>query len=195
MTTHEHTVVVERPITTVYDQWTQFESYPQFMADVDSVQQLDPAMTHWQVSVGGVTREYDARITEQIPGETIAWRSVSGPEQGGRVRFAPLDEDRTRVTLLLDFEPHGVTEKVGDAVGVVSSSVRDSLERFKDFIEARGTAEGGWHGRIEDGPSMRDVDLSDAPAGEPDVDLTDTPLTRMESEGGVPGARPGGGPV
>jgi uncharacterized membrane protein len=158
MTTHEHTVVVERPITTVYGQWTQFESYAEFMDDVESVEQLDDTLTHWKVSVAGVEREYDAQILEQRPREVIAWQSMSGPQQSGRVSFASLDPERTRVTLRLEFEPHGVTERVGDAVGVVSSSVEDSLERFKDYSEARGTSgDPGWQGTIVDGVPVRGV--------------------------------------
>lgn len=163
MTTHEHSVVVDRPITTVYDQWTQFESYPHFMDNVESVRQIDDTMTHWRVSVGGVSREYDARIIEQHPGQVIAWSSVDGPEQAGRVTFASLDPEHTRVTLRLDFEPHGVTERVGDALGVVSSSVNGSLERFKDFIEERREAEGGWRGTVEEGAGVTSVDLTDYP--------------------------------
>jgi uncharacterized membrane protein len=152
MTTHEHTVVVERPIMTVYAQWTQFESYPEFMDNVSSVEQLDDALTHWKVSMAGVEREYDAQILEQRPREVIAWESLSGPRQSGRVSFASLDPDRTRVTLRLDFEPHGVTENVGEVLGVVASSVEGSLERFKDYIEDRGTSGGpGWTGTIADG--------------------------------------------
>ena len=158
MASHEHSVVVDRPITAVYDQWTQFESYPAFLDNVDAVEQIDDALTHWKVSVAGVQREYDAQILEQRPGEVIAWQSLSGPQQAGRVSFAPLDPDRTRVTLRLDFEPHGVTENVGEAVGVVAATVTDSLERFKDYIEERGAADRGWRGTIVDGVPLRDAD-------------------------------------
>ena len=192
MTSHEHSVVVDRPITTVYDQWTQFESYPRFMDDVDSVEQTSDTMTHWRVSVGGVTREYDAEILEQVPGDVIAWQSVSGAEQGGRVSFAAIDADHTRVTLKLNFEPHGVTEKIGDALGIVSSSVNSSLERFKEYIEQRGTAEGGWHGRVEDGTPVSSVDVTDsALRADQLVDPADRPVSRMENEGGITGQRPG----
>jgi len=151
VSSHQHSVVVDRPVRTVYDQWTQFEQYPDFMDNVELVKQLGDTMTHWKVKVGGVVREYDAAITEQRPDEIISWHSVVGPEQGGMVRFDRLEPERTRVTLRLDFEPEGFTENVGDAVGVVSSSVEHSLERFKDFIEERGTATGAWRGSIEDG--------------------------------------------
>ncbi len=190
MTSHEHTVVVDRPLTTVYDQWTQFESYPRFMDDVESVRQIDDTTTHWRVSVGGVAREYDATITEQHPGEVIAWQSVSGPEQGGRVSFARIDPDHTRVTLRMDFEPHGVAERVGDALGMVSSAVNGSLERFKDFIEERGTAEGGWHGIVEEGARIKSVDLTDSRLrADEAVGVADSPVSRMENEGGVPDPR------
>jgi uncharacterized membrane protein len=190
MAIHEHTVVVDRPITTVYDQWTQFESYPEFMNDVVSVEQLDDSMTHWKVSVAGVEREYDAQILEQRPSDVISWRSVSGPQQSGHVSFTPFEQDRTRVTLRLDFEPHGVTENVGETFGVVASSVEGSLERFKDYIEKRDSADGSWRGTIVDGVAIRgaggtalDQPLSSWSENEPPVDLRD-PETRMRPGGG-----------
>jgi uncharacterized membrane protein len=190
MATHEHTVVVERPLITVYDQWTQFETYPNFMDNVDAVEQVDDAMTHWKVSLAGVSREYDAQIMEQRPGEVIAWQSVSGPRQAGRVSFAQLAPERTRVTLRMDFEPHGLTENVGEAVGVVASSVEGSLERFKDYIEDREDAEGGWHGTIADGVKVQGAgaattqtsygstpsSASDSPVGSSGSDVTGMPL-------------------
>jgi len=176
MATHEHTVVVERPLITVYDQWTQFETYPQFMDNVDAVEQVDDAMTHWKVSLAGVSREYDAQIMEQRPGEVISWESVSGPKQAGRVSFAQLAPERTRVTLRMDFEPHGLTENVGEAVGVVASSVEGSLERFKDYIEDRGDAEGGWHGTIADG-----VKVQSAGAATPQPSYGSTPSSSPDS--------------
>lgn len=151
VSSHQHSVVVDRPVRTVYDQWTQFEKYPDFMDNVELVHQVGDTMTHWKVRVGGVEREYDAAITEQRPDELVAWHSVAGPEQGGMVTFDPLEPERTRVTLRLDFEPEGLTENVGDAVGVVSSSVEHSLVRFKEFIEQRSTPTGAWRGTVEDG--------------------------------------------
>jgi uncharacterized membrane protein len=156
MTSHEHTLVVDRPVRTVYDQWTQFESYPEFMSNVEHVHQIDPATTHWRVKVGGVQREYDASILDQQPDHLISWASVDGPRQAGIVTFAPEDAERTRVTLRLDFDPQDFTERMGDALGVVSSSVEHSLENFKEFIEGRRGAEGAWRGTIERGETLDD---------------------------------------
>ena len=151
MSTHEHTIVVERPVRVVYDQWTQFEDYPAFMDNVESVRQLTATMTHWTVKVGGVRQEYDAAITHQRPDEVIAWHTVDGPDQGGIVSFASVDTERTQVSLRMVFLPDGVTETVGDGLGMVSANVEHSLERFKDFIENRGMQTGAWRGTIEGG--------------------------------------------
>jgi uncharacterized membrane protein len=164
MTSHEHTLVVDRPLRTVYNQWTQFESYPEFMTNVDFVRQVDPAMTHWRVSVAGVQREYDASILDQQPDKLISWASVDGPRQAGIVTFAPEDEERTRVTLRLDFDPQGITERVGDAMGMVSSSVEKSLENFKEYIEERDAADGAWRGTIERGEPVGYTGTSDGGA-------------------------------
>jgi len=151
MGSYEHTVDVQRPVRVVYDQWTQFESYPEFMRHVESVSQTADDMTHWKVSIAGVAREYDARILEQVPDEVIAWMSVDGPEQGGRVTFSRLDAERTRVNLRLDFDPKGVTEKVGDSLGFVEGSVKECAEEFRRFVEDRVTPTGAWRGEIHDG--------------------------------------------
>jgi uncharacterized membrane protein len=87
-------------------------------------------------------------IEEQVPDQRIAWRSVDEPKQAGIVTFQPLAADTTRVSLMLDFEPVGVTEKVGDSLGFVQRRVEGDLTRFKDFLEDRGTATGAWRGAV-----------------------------------------------
>ena len=71
-------VDVDVPITTVYNQWTQFESFPQFMGGVDEITQTDDRHTHWKTTIGGVSREFDTEITEQHPEERVAWKSTDG---------------------------------------------------------------------------------------------------------------------
>ena len=149
MSTIEQSIEVGAPVTTVYDQWTQFESFPQFMDGVDEVRQVSDTLTHWKISIGGVKREFDADITEQTPDQRIAWKSVDGTGHAGVVTFHRLDDDHTRIMLQLDTEPHGLVEKVGDAIGLTNANAKGDLERFKRFIEERGAETGAWRGSVE----------------------------------------------
>jgi len=147
----EKSIEVEAPLTTVYNQWTQFESFPQFMEGVKEVQQLDEKRLHWRAEIAGKEMEWDAEITQQIPDQRIGWRSVGGAVNAGSLDFRPLSVHRTEITLRLEYDPQGVTENVGDAVGLVSARISGDLKRFKEFIEKRGVETGAWRGEIESG--------------------------------------------
>ncbi len=136
-------------VTTAYDQWTQFESFPQFMEGVDEVRQIDDTHLHWVTSVGPVTREFDATVTEQHPDERVAWKSDSGPEHAGVVTFHRLDDQKAKVTVQMDIDPEGFVENVGDKAGILDQRVKGDLKRFKDFIESRGTETGAWRGDVD----------------------------------------------
>ena len=142
-------IAVERPVTTVYNQWTQFEEFPQFMEGVEQVTQLDDTRLHWVAKIGPARREWDAEIVSQTPDQGVAWRSINGADNAGTVTFRPLAADRTEVTLELIFDPESVTEKVGDALGIVERRAEGDLERFKNFIEQREVETGAWRGRVE----------------------------------------------
>jgi len=148
MSTVTSSVEVDVPVSTAYNQWTQFESFPQFMDGVDEVVQKDDTLTHWKISIAGVKREFDAKITEQHPDERVAWKSVDGTEHAGVVTFHKLDTAKTRVTLQMDTKPEGLAEKVGDAVGLTNANAKGDLKRFKDFIESTGHETGGWRGDV-----------------------------------------------
>ena len=148
MATVESSIDVNVDRTTAYDQWTQFESFPQFMDGVKSVRQLDDRRLHWVAEIGGETREWDADIIEQIPDQRIAWSSTSGEPNGGVVTFQTLGDKMTKVHLRMDYEPQGLTEKAGDLLGIVDRQVEGDLERFKRFIESRGEETGSWRGTV-----------------------------------------------
>ncbi len=148
MTTVEQSIDVDVPVTTAYNQWTQFEEFPRFMEGVEQVTQVTPTLTHWTVKIAGVKREFDATITEQHPDERVAWQSTSGPQQAGVVTFHRLDPEHTRVMLQLQFEPEGLAEQAGDKLGLVRGRTKGDLERFKSFIETRRTETGGWRGDV-----------------------------------------------
>jgi uncharacterized membrane protein len=149
METIEKSVEINVPVHSAYNQWTQFEEFPRFMDGVESVKQLDDTRLHWVANIGGERKEWEARITEQIPDQRIAWRSESGAFTSGMVSFRPLNSDSTRVTVRLNYEPTDLTEKIGDMLGMVSRRVEGDLERFKDFIESRRHETGSWRGTIK----------------------------------------------
>jgi uncharacterized membrane protein len=148
MSTTTQSIEVNVPIRTVYNQWTQFESFPQFMEGVDRITQQTPTRTHWETSIGGVTREFDAEVTEQHPDERIAWHSVTGPQHAGVVTFHRIDDRTTRVNLQMEFSPETLTEKAGAALGILSNRVQGDLKRFKEFVEQRGHETGEWRGDV-----------------------------------------------
>ncbi|MEH3032802.1 MAG: SRPBCC family protein [Aeromicrobium erythreum] len=149
MSTITESVDVDVDIRSAYDQWTQFETFPEFMSGVDVVEQIDDTHLHWKVSVGPVTREFDATITDQEPDRKVAWRSDDGPEHAGEVTFEKLSDDRTRVTTAMTIDPDGFLETVGDKTGLLRARVEGDLLRFKDFIEARnGQETGAWRGEV-----------------------------------------------
>jgi uncharacterized membrane protein len=153
MSTVEQSVDVDVPVSTAYNQWTQFETFPQFMEGVERVDQLTSTLTHWVAEFAGQKREFDAEITEQHPDERIAWKSTDGTTHAGVVTFHRLDAAKTRLMLQMDFEPEGIVEQAGDKLGFVERRVRGDLERFKRFIESRDGETGAWRGEIEAPPT------------------------------------------
>jgi uncharacterized membrane protein len=149
MSTITESIDVNVPVRTAYNQWTQFEEFPEFMENVEEVRQLDDKRLHWKAKVAGKTKEWDAKITEQTPDQRVAWTATSGDGNAGVVTFHRIDDNKTRVTVQMDVAPEGVVEKVGDAIGVPERVVKDDLERFKEFIERRGSESGAWRGEIE----------------------------------------------
>jgi len=130
-------------------QWTQFETLPEFLDEVEQIVQRDDTHLHWVVNVGGAEREFDAEITEQHPDERVAWKSVGGDAQhAGVVTFHKLSDTSSRVTVQLDWEPEGMLETLGSLVGAGSHAVRKDLKNFKEFIENAGQETGAWRGDV-----------------------------------------------
>ena len=148
-TTVQKTITVDVPISTAYNQWTQFEEFPQFMGGVQKVEQVDDRRLHWVAEIAGVKREWYATILEQQPDLKVAWAATEGATNAGAVYFTPAGTDQTSVTLALEFEPEGLIEKAGDALGIIEKQAQSDLEKFKAFIESRYTETGGWRGEVK----------------------------------------------
>ncbi|MBS2536158.1 hemerythrin domain-containing protein [Catenulispora sp. NF23] len=167
-------VDVHVPISTAYNQWTQFESFPEFMDGVESISQTDDRHSHWVTNVGGARREFDAEITEQHPDERIAWKSTGGDtSHAGVVTFHRLGDEDTRVTVQLAWQPQGLVEKVGSIVGMDNHQIKADTARFKKFIEQRGTETGQWRGGTA-APGAQDTGaVQDVPNPSPTTESQD----------------------
>lgn len=162
----ERSIEVDVPVRVAYNQWTQFEEFPRFMEGVKEVRQVDDTHLHWRAEIGGKEKEWDAEITEQIPDHTIAWRSVSGTSNGGKVSFRPRGPNRTLVELVMEYDAEGFLENVGDILGVTTRRVEGDLQRFKNFIESRGRETGAWRGEVHGGqPTQRGVGTTEEYTG------------------------------
>jgi hypothetical protein len=172
----EKSLQVDVPLSTAYDQWTQFEDFPHFMGGVKEVRQLDDRRLHWVAEIAGVRREWEASILEQVPDVKVAWAATSGATNAGAVRFEPAGADSTIVYLTLEYEPEGLVEQVGDKLGVVERQVRSDLERFKALVEDQGYASGAWRGSINEGinagPGVEAAVLSQGDSGKAGVSGT-----------------------
>ncbi|WP_042390531.1 SRPBCC family protein [Streptacidiphilus melanogenes] len=145
----QESIDVGVPVTTAYNQWTQFEDFPNFMDGVEEITQIDDRHNHWRTKVAGATREFDTEIVDQVPDDHVTWRTTSGDvKQTGTVSFQPIDATHTRVMLAMDFQPEGMTEKAADMMGMLDRQVKGDLKRFKHFIEERGMATGGYRGNL-----------------------------------------------
>ena len=172
-TSVQESMEVNLPVSTVYNQWTQFEDFPQFMSGVTSVTQLSDDRLEWVAEIAGVRRRWEAKILEQVPERKIAWAATEGATNAGAVTFQDLG-GRTLVHLSLEYEPEGLVEKVGDKLNVVENRAKGDLERFKNFVESEGYATGAWRGSVNPGgtagrPGVDDADASRGDQGKAGV--------------------------
>jgi carbon monoxide dehydrogenase subunit G len=158
----EKSILVNVPVSTAYNQWTQFEDFPRFMGGVKSVKQLEDDRLEWVAEIAGVRRQWTARILEQVPDQKVAWAATEGATNAGAVTFEDVGGGQTRVHLTLEYEPEGLLEKVGDKLNIVENQAEANLDRFKAFIEAEGYATGAWRGSVNEGAAAGTPGLAEA---------------------------------
>ncbi|QHK20675.1 cyclase [Pseudarthrobacter psychrotolerans] len=158
----EKRIVVDVPVSTAYNQWTQFEDFPHFMGGVESVTQLSDDRLKWVAHIAGVRRHWEARIVEQIPDRRVAWASTEGATNSGTVEFSDAGGNKTQLSLTLEYQPEGMVEKVGDLLHVVARQAEHDLKKFKDFIEHEGHATGAWRESVPGATGAASATTSDA---------------------------------
>jgi len=167
-TSVEKSITVDVPISVAYNQWTQFEEFPQFMGGVQEVRQLSDSRLHWVAEIAGVKREWDATILEQVPDEKIAWAATEGATNAGSVHFASAGITQTVVTLSLEYEPEGLLEQAGDQFNIVERQAKTDLDKFKRFIESRGAETDSWRGSVNEGVGVDNPGVEAAEASRGD---------------------------
>lgn len=144
------TIDVAVPVSVAYNQWTQFEEFPKFLDEVESITQTTPTLTVWKVKVGPVEKQFEAEITEQHPDERVAWTSTGGEvDHAGVVTFHKLSDSETRLTVQIDWEPTGILEKLGGTLGVDNRAIKKDLKNFREYIESKGAEDGAWRGNVD----------------------------------------------
>jgi uncharacterized membrane protein len=151
----EESIDVNVPVTTAYNQWTQFEEFPKFMDGVKSVTQIDDTHLRWVAEIGGKEEQWQAEITEQQPDRKIAWRALDGHYNSGTVTFESRGDNQARINVVMEHETEGLTETLGSALGADSRKVKGDLERFKVLVESLATETGAWRGEVEQGQRVR----------------------------------------
>jgi uncharacterized protein (TIGR02271 family) len=164
-----HSIEVNAPLKAVYNQWTQFEEFPHFMEGVEEVRQDGSNRLFWKAKIAGKVKEWEAEITNQVPDERIAWESIDGSANSGTITFDELGDSLTRVNATIGYEPEGLLEKTGDALGIPSGRIEGDLQRFRNYVEERGRETGGWRGEIGQG-------------GRSDAETLPTTISRLEGE-------------
>ncbi|MGV9557240.1 SRPBCC family protein [Streptomyces sp. NPDC003522] len=148
----EETIEIAVPVSTAYNQWTQFTGFPRFMRAVKRVDQVRPALTRWTIAAGPLRREFQAEIVEQEPDSHVVWRSLERHHaHRGEVTFRPTSAGGTLMTVRIHVEPRGVTGVLAGVPRLADRVVRDELRRFKEYIEGLGEETGAWRGTVHDG--------------------------------------------
>ena len=170
----EKSILVNVPVSTAYNQWTQFEEFPQFMGGIESVSQLSDDRLEWVAEIGGVRRRWEAKILEQVPDRRVSWAATEGATNAGEVTFEDVGGGQTSVHLSLEYEPEGLVEKIGDKLNVIENQAEGDLNRFKAFIESEGYASGAWRGSVGQAgtpgaPGVEDADRTRGDSGKAGV--------------------------
>ena len=139
---YRKTITVAAPVDEVYDTWSRVENFPRIMAHVREVRDIGNGRTRWTATgPAGIPVSWDAVVTQQVPGEVLAWRSEPGSmiDNAGVIRFEPVrDGEATRVDIHLSYNPPAGS--VGDVVAGLlgadpGAAMDEDIMRFQSLVE------------------------------------------------------------
>jgi len=132
-------VTINKPPAEVYAFFRKLPQLPLFMDYLESVHEIDRERSHWvaRLPIGG-TVAWDARVTEDRPGEALAWQSTEGSliKTRGRVTFARTPgRDMTEVRVEMQLGMLGLSPSSGIARLFTRSQIKGDLRRLKQVLE------------------------------------------------------------
>ncbi|QJU53441.1 SRPBCC family protein [Herbiconiux sp. KACC 21604] len=142
----QHSETIHAPIAAVYQQWLDVEAFPRFVLAVREVSVTAELYSHWTLSLAGIEREFDIEIVEQAPERRVSWRSITGePAHTAGADFTEDADDRTTVTVTLEWTPDGPAERSAALLKADTHALRTALRGFKRYVEQHGGPSGHSH--------------------------------------------------
>ena len=149
------------PLRVVYNHWTQYPEFPKWSKGAQSVDQEDPTKSSWKAKIAWSNRSWKATTLEQIPDERIKWQTEGQTVVNGVVSFHPMEDELTKVVVVLEYIPHGFFEKTANLWRAPGRRARLDLKLFRRYVMLHADpedAENGWRGEIRDGEVVREHD-------------------------------------
>ncbi|MEU0967131.1 SRPBCC family protein [Streptomyces sp. NPDC005917] len=144
------------PVRTAYDQWTRYQDFSIFTKGVKSASRTDDITSDWKGKIWWSTRSWKGHTAEQVPDYRIQWSSEGAKgTHKGVVTFHSLDENLTRILLVMEYYPSGFFEKTANIWRAQGRRTRLDLKHFARHISMKGEADEGWRGEIRDGEVVR----------------------------------------
>lgn len=133
----EKSIQIGKPVEEVFSAWANFARLPHMIDSVEEVQQHG-TRSFWAMEINGKRMEWQAELTQNIPNQSLGWKSVSGPKHTGRINFSPLGGD-TEVHVVMNYQP-AVWARVlsGPMANDIEAYVEEALRDFKASLEGKG---------------------------------------------------------
>ncbi len=177
------------PVDVVYNQWTQFQDFSNFMKKVEGVDQKEEQKLTFKAQVFWSHRTWEATIVDQVPDQQIVWRS-NGPKGhvDGAVTFHEITPNLTRVLVVLEYHPQGLFERTGNLWRAQGRRARLELKHFRRHVMMQAMLHPddleGWRGEIHDSKVTKsDEDARKEQEDEGDDDADDEYDDEYDDEG------------
>ncbi|MEU1211587.1 SRPBCC family protein [Streptomyces sp. NPDC005791] len=136
------TVDIKAPVSVTWALWSDVTQWPKFLSHVRRVDPMDERRFSWQLSLPGADKGFVAELTEVVPQDRIAWKTIEGVHHAGVVTFHRLDDTSSRVALQIEYDPKGFVEHLGALTNLDSALANYDLGEFQKLAESTAAGDG-----------------------------------------------------